>query len=375
MIYLLTFFSSALFFYLAENIRRKSIRSILAIIGILIPCVIAGCRDGTIGTDVMVYVVPVFDVAGRTDDIVLYAAYLFLQSLVEPLFYWMVYLIAQCTDNYHWVLFAIQVLMTVPAYFAFKKYQKLFGIPVWLAMLLWQLALFNGGLNVMRQGIAASFMFLAVAYMIEGRYRFFFSYILVAVGFHTTAVLGLGLLPMYLLIRQDTASTSYLRARQLIILALLLVVMVIASLLLVEMLIDTGVIKAGYSEYFSGGAYGSSKFTTYTTVIYLMYVIITLAHYPFLIRQRTEWLFFTVLSFIIWIGQFGTLVNAYIGRIVWYLYPLQILSLCIVGRCYRGSYRHVYTVLLTLLVLGFWFTRFVYVGIHSTYPYIFNPAE
>lgn len=54
--YVLMFGLSCLNFRLAYLLRKyKTIKIMFVLIGLLLPCVLAGARDNTIGTDVLVY--------------------------------------------------------------------------------------------------------------------------------------------------------------------------------------------------------------------------------------------------------------------------------------------------------------------------------
>ena len=55
MIYIVCFLISCSFFWLSEKSKSRFVRNGLAIIAILIPCILAGLRADTIGTDVAVY--------------------------------------------------------------------------------------------------------------------------------------------------------------------------------------------------------------------------------------------------------------------------------------------------------------------------------
>lgn len=375
MIYLLVFFASSFLFYLAENIREGYVRSGLNAIAVLLPCVLAGCRDYSVGTDVMVYAKPMFDTALKITDPVLYTAAWILNSIAcELLYYWMPWIIAQFSDNCHWLLFATQLLITVPTYFAIKKYQKFFAVDMWLAMLLWNILMYNNGLNAMRQMIAISFIFLACAYVMEKRWRFAIIYTVIAIGFHNTGLLGIGIFSLYYLLREDITSTSYQRTRQLLILVFFSAIFILLTIVGIQFLMNEGLIRPTYDAYFADGEYASNALSTTVISNFLLYLFLMLFHYHILIKCKVEWLFFTIVSFIIFVGQFSTLINQYLGRVFLYFFPFQVLGVSMIGRCYRGESRFIWHIALILMMLVYWYYRIVHMGATDSANYIFNPA-
>lgn len=376
MIYLLTFFISAFFFYLAENIREGHARSVINAVAVLLPCIVAGCRDYSVGIDVMIYAKPTFDAALGIDDPLYWAAYLLMiGSPNEPLYWWMPWIIAQFSDNAHWLLLATALLIIVPVYFAMKEYHKIFDVKIWLTMLMWYLVMYNQGLDQMRQSIAISFLFLAMAYLLEQRYRRFITFVVIATGFHSTGLIGIALFCLYRLLRQEITTTNYRRIKQLLILAVFSVLFLVMTIVTVQLLIDAGFLRSLYMDYYDNAHGYVGNFVGGTnTIIYMLYLGFAVLHYHILIKRRVEWLFFTVISFIIFVGQFTTLITAAFSRIFCYFYPYQVLSLCMLEYCYRGGSRALFRLMIVSLALAYWFYRIMIVGIHGTNVYIFDPS-
>lgn len=375
MIYLLVFFISSFLFYLAEHIRGKRLTVVLNTIAVLLPCVLAACRDYGVGTDIMTYAVPAFDSATSIEDPIVWGAILLADQHYEPLYWWMPWVLARFTENAHWLLFTTQLLITCPTYFALKKYKKLFHIDIWFAMLLWNFALYNLGLNLMRQSIAIALLFLAAAYLFEKRYRFFVIYMLIATGFHTTGLMGCSILYMYWLLRQEVTTNSYRRARQILILVGVSALFIAISVIAFQFLMSEGLLISHYKEYTPGGSQTNAMFRPGLIIAYLLYIFIMVFHYFILIRKRVEWLFFTVLSFVFFIGQFATLISADIWRLFWYFYPFQMLALCMVERCYHGLSRCIWLASIISCTLIYWYVRFISNNYGDTGVYIFSLAK
>lgn len=368
MIYLLTFFIASLFFYLGEHSRERYTRITLNTIAVLLPCVLAGCRDYSVGADIGTYALPTFDAALAIDDPLYWTAFMIVGS--ELLYWWLPWILARFTENGHWLLFATQLLITGPTYFALKKYKKLFAIDMWFAMLLWNLAMYNLSLNAMRQSIAISFVFLAMAYLIERQYRLVFTYMVIAFGFHNSGLFGIAIICLYWIVRQEITPTWVRRLRQLAILLVFSVVFTAASIAAFQLLMSYGVLKVGYSVYTMGTI--NTFFSVPRILAYLFYLVVALLHYPLLIRRRVEWLFFTVLSFIVLLGQAISAISADMWRLSWYFWPLQIVSLCMVGRCYQAVSRCVWLGVITSFAMLCWYVVFIAGDYGTTANYIFS---
>ena len=63
MIYIVFFLISCFLIWLSEKSPSRYIGKLLAFIAILLPCILAGMRADTIGTDVRVYVEPMYNAA------------------------------------------------------------------------------------------------------------------------------------------------------------------------------------------------------------------------------------------------------------------------------------------------------------------------
>ena len=83
--YILMFVLSCLNFRLAYLLRKyKTIKILFVLIGLLLPCVLAGARDNTIGTDVLVYGDAYLNYAQRYNSLSSFMNFDYLGG--EPLF-------------------------------------------------------------------------------------------------------------------------------------------------------------------------------------------------------------------------------------------------------------------------------------------------
>ena len=202
MIYIITFISSCVFLGLSEKSRSRYIKKLLVFIAILLPCILAGMRADTIGTDVKVYVEPLYNAAKQSTSFSSYMnqrwyviwRYMYV-SKFEIGFTTLVYLIVKFGGSLGTVLFFIHALIVAPIYFGLKRMDKKY--PIWLGMLVFYLMFYNTSLNMMRQWIAMAILFWGLSYLLTNKKKKYFIVVIVACLFHTSALMGFAIYFLY----------------------------------------------------------------------------------------------------------------------------------------------------------------------------------
>ena len=195
-IYLICFMISCLLLKIAEKSPQKLIYKILVGIALIIPCLLAGLRADTIGTDVKVYVEPMFELACSSQSFSDYLDMRWIASWtykyvkdIEIGFTVLVYCIAKIFGNLNVLLTCIEILIIIPFYKGISYFKK--EISVWLCMLTFYLINYNVTLNMMRQWIAMAFLLYGFRYIIEKKPLKFIIINLLAMTFHKSAIFGL----------------------------------------------------------------------------------------------------------------------------------------------------------------------------------------
>lgn len=154
-------------------------------------CITAALRSSLVGTDVKIYALPMYEYASWCSlPEMLSGRY---QGAVEPLFSVYVWMITKLFGNFELLLFFLQFAVIVPfAYTVCKLAPSRMGI----ALLLYGLVFFGFSLNIMRQGIAISLLCAAFALFFERRRGLPLLLVILASGFHQTAIVGLLLWPI-----------------------------------------------------------------------------------------------------------------------------------------------------------------------------------
>ena len=160
-IYISVFLSSTVFLYAGEKIKDKKLNRFLIVIGLLIPSIIAACRADSVGTDVLVYGKAFYTQAVSSSSFITYVISKVDSMFSDFGFYFLTYILSRFFKDYHIGFFVYAILVQVFFYIAFKRCKKLFNTPVWFAMLLINLFLYNISLNLMRQCIAVPIAFFA----------------------------------------------------------------------------------------------------------------------------------------------------------------------------------------------------------------------
>ena len=198
-IYLIAFMSTIGMTFIAENLfantnKKKNASYILAMafsgLALLIPCTLAAMRDISVGNDVMGYVYPNYIVAIKSSSFgeFLLLEYPKTEILFSVLLYW-----GGKLKNIGYIFFAIELLILLPLYYVLYKRRK--EASMTLGMMIYLFLFYNFGLSGMRQSIAMSFIMLAYYDIsINERFRAIF-WCIVAILFHTVALL---VIPIYL---------------------------------------------------------------------------------------------------------------------------------------------------------------------------------
>ena len=195
MIYIAVFLVSCIFFWLSEKCKSGFSKNFFAVIAILVPCILAGMRADTIGTDVKVYVEPLYNAAKQSTSFFSYMNqrwfYIWRYKYVydfEIGFILLVYLIEKIGGSIGLVLFFIHILVLSPIYLGLKRINKRY--PIWLGMLVFYMLFYNTSLNMMRQWIAMSILFYGLCYLLEHKKKKYFIVVIAACLFHTSALVG-----------------------------------------------------------------------------------------------------------------------------------------------------------------------------------------
>lgn len=321
-IYGTTFSVSSLFFSLANKYKRKKhLFFCFSILAIFILCIVAGVRKETVGTDVLVYAKPVFEIIKNQSSILCIFDY---GKSVEPGFLLLAYISSRFSKELPLFLFIIAAVQIIPIYcFAIKKREI---INPTMLVFSYMILFYNASFNIMRQCIAAGFVLLSYAYFEERKYINSFVLVLLGCFFHNSTIIAVAitLIAYYLFGKRKVRNILWkLIAISLILIAVLKMIPEIGTFL-----IEKGFVAVKYSSYiqiFSSLNSNSSYFfviNRYYLVELVCWIIFGIMGINICKSQATfqrfgAYLFNTEIAIIIYLLGFLLFRSSYLQRIGW----------------------------------------------------------
>lgn len=203
MIYLLVF---AMSIFIAAMACRSKIQIVhfLGLLCSIIPlCTLAGFRDETIGVDVLAY--PLQSLS-HTKGMPVSEIFLF-DGLLEPGYLFLAWLVNLYDGQLSTLLLLTQIIITLCFYIGFYRIRQY--VPIWLSIMLYCFLFYNMGLNMMRQSLGMSVVFLGFTFLLPDLGLFsnqkpkkqdiikYLSFVFIAFCFHKSAVVSVILLPIF----------------------------------------------------------------------------------------------------------------------------------------------------------------------------------
>ena len=194
--YLICFSLSCFLFWLGQNLKHghsELFRWFIYGVALLIPITLAGVRDLSVGTDVLIYSYPAFKEACTVPNTGAFSAS--YDSWLGAGFLNLNFAISRITNNYHVFLFLFMTLQISFVFFGIYKWRDKF--PIWLGMFAYYTFFFNQSLNQMRQILALSIAFFGIKYIFKRKILYFAIWVLLGSLFHKSVLLMLLFYPMF----------------------------------------------------------------------------------------------------------------------------------------------------------------------------------
>lgn len=372
LVYLLIFLISgslaALGGHFWRSERGRFLGSALLAFAVLLPSVVAGCRDFTIGTDTNSYVRRLFVAALSARDI----SQFFSDQIgqYEPGYLLLTFASAHVSDDMHLLLFVVEAIILSTMMVAIVKASN--GNGLGAAFCAYLILHYNESLNIVRQSLAVAFVMLAVSYLLKRQYARYALSILVATSFHSSGIIGLVFLIIQLLVgRSDTLQQRHdllnTKVSSLCINAALLIAPIAFSIAfqpIMDLLISWGIVSDKYEIYL----------TDYSTGVTPLLLAVYAVSFLILYLKRKEFGHsrFLVISYAYGVILFLlTGISQHLWRLGTYFSATISLSL---AQFQSGTRWEAYrTWAAKLVVIGLslfmWYVQIVVWGNHDTYPY------
>lgn len=155
---------------------------------------VAGLRTIDIGTDIQVYGRGAFKAATSSQSMLSYITAMDARYGIEHGYDILNFLVSRFTDNINIFLFILSLVTLIPFVLGALSFRRTFSIPIWIQLgVFWGLN-YGGTLNIMRQSVSMSIVYLAVAILLSKRghnVRNYFLLLILAFEFHRTAVIAI----------------------------------------------------------------------------------------------------------------------------------------------------------------------------------------
>ena len=392
MIYLVCFFTSALCFRFSEsllkhkktafwfttgkaliNIPKKehsfktkitmsqALSGIFALLGLLIPSILAGVRDFSIGTDITVYGNAWFERAHHI-GLLKYLRWA-VTSSIGLIYALLNYIVGLFTEDAHIFYFILMLVELTLVYKAVTYFRDKLSVP--LAMLVYYFLFYNTTLNILRQSLALAIMAVAIANLARNRNKQFLLFWLIASLAHSSALLMIVLFPIKIYSLQKEK-----RFHTLVLFSVTSVTMILYSQIL-GLLIHFGILSERYAVYLGDIAAGGRM--TRTAFFFIITILLLIGYPAFEKSYRKEIVLInstiisSALTLILFFG------NNQIIRIAYYfdlslLFILPMLNRIIVFDFFEKKAKWLHIPILILLFV-YWLITVVVQRGGETYPF------
>lgn len=374
-IYIVCFIFSLIFSY---GYEKSNIKLLMAI-SLFFPVAIAAFRADIIGTDVQVYARQLYNIAinSKNFDEFLnmkwYAIWRFKEVSEFELGYTILVYLSAKLKSFAFLLGCTQFLTIFPLYLSLNRYKNRYKYIVTIGLSIYYLLFFNMSLNMMRQWIAMTMIMLAYVHLKDSKYVQSTIIFIIAVLFHRTAIIGLGVLITYVLLRKNKREIflkfSTKRYNLNIVIFITIMTLLITTVLSnsFRMMLTNLLGLSDYSTYVNG-AVAISINQIYTDIpVLLLFLMIW--------KRRKNIEDYTFLTFCVFsnivLSQLSS-VMAYSSRIVLYISVFKMLIVPIYLNNLQGRLKKIITLILILLFYSiYWYYTYVIKGTDATVPYVF----
>lgn len=369
MIYYIIFGISVFFAYFSDKVElgdhnrkicnKKNIFILFSVIPLIL---LATFREVSIGTDVKVYIVPTFKLACKADS---YSEFMDIQSY-EFLYATINYLIAQITHNIQWLFCVLEIMMLVPTYY-FIYYHKQQQISVPISIFCFCFLYYAYTYNTVRQYLAMACIMVAFTFMDRRSYIKAYIFIIIALGFHTSAVVCV-VFPILHWLLTNRRAYKY---RKSLIISIVIVVYLIALNYAFFFRQIGAYLPFIPKRYLSNDyMFNHAADIPYANIaISILAIIVSAAVY---VKSKSDYdLWLMVLCIIAFAGNIIAIRAVFTQRIFWYL---QIYYIVVLG---KGSslfiknviYKYIYCAMIFAMGIIYWLFTYVLGKAALIYPY------
>ena len=367
-------YGKKIYFQISQRRYPSVLCMILSIPIVLLPCILAGIRDKSVGVDVTVYAESAFKQMSCAHSL---ATAMRVGNEYEPGYRILIYLAHQLSPKLGSLLFLTELMTILPIYIvAWRRSPR---ISITSSMFIYLLFFYCATFNIMRQSIAAAFLLLAFQLLEERKYLYSIIFSYVAISFHNSTFIGIAVYIMILFLVKKKSYKQLLMYLPMIIGGCIAVYMTCTIAL--KILIDHKLVPERYQTYlnvFSGKSMGKQYYFNlllddyYAFFCRFMVFIVLIMLGKKMIKKNNNaakyWLSY-VISFSIYAVFLLLMHTTYGMRIVWMIEFSLILALPeLMASTRKLSLKYFSIIMVSIL----YFTGFVVFGWHGILPLKFS---
>lgn len=361
LVYIICFVITIFLTFCAEKCfkgKKKYLGIIFSIFVILVPSIVAGLRDYSVGTDVQVYVIRTFNLATNSSSL----ANFLDQYNVDIGYTIFNYIVALFTKNPQWILFMTQAVICSLVYIL--AYKERNNISMTMFMMIYLLTMFNQSLNIARQSMAIAFTIFSYKYLKERKIVKYSICMVLATCFHSTAILAL---PMYFI--NILVNSKAKKRYQVLIILLLVLVIAFFEDVLRFVIYDLHLLSERYLYYL--GDSSDSQISMFQVVYRIVLIVIVVMNKK-RIDEKTYNLVFTLLIINL-LTYILNSVTMYAGRISYYYGEIAILiSISAISNNWKKrENKNFFNILMTIFFVTNFIVQYIIGNSGETYPYKF----
>lgn len=364
--YLLIFGISTGLLFCSEKIQNKFLKKLLIITALLIPSILAGLRDYSIGNDVLLYGNGWFERSCNYSSL-----FRFIKNASDysiGIGYATVnWIVSRFTDNPHYFYFFYELLQLSILYFALQPFKESISLPY--AFLVYFFCYYNDSLNILRQIMAIILVLFSYKYVVTKKPIKFVFILALAISFHTSGIIGILLYPL-----SWAVENKYLRQAAKIAIIGASLFFIAGYEYITELIFNSGILSLiKYSHYMSASQVGGRFIRlTYWGILLLCILWMRRKSENGIDNYRTLEIYMvisTIMSFVTFLGSTWIVRATYyfdIFQVILIPYLASQLSIRVKISKKDGGYA-----ILLIIVFIQWLITFVIRNGAATYPYMF----
>lgn len=360
-IYIIVFSTSVLLLLLNEHIQEKNVKRLLVVIALLLPSIVAGVRDYTIGTDIQTYGNYWFEMARSSNNYLKFVQYANWSS-IGPGYSTLNFLVSRFTENAHWFYFILNLIANILVYLGLKKNQDICNVSIGMAV--YYFVFWGIFLNALRQSIALAIIFFSYSYLRRQKFIKFLVGVLIAMTFHNTAIISVVALPVHIAINGKG------RQKIRLLVVALSTIFILFSWQIFRIAVNLGIISARYETYLNDGNSGGGGFiriALYGGIMVLLWIFAKRQDKSF---ELNDYRMFTLYSLLLSSLSF---IQSQSVRIAHYydMYLIYTISYLYIHARIKEKDKRIFYCTIFILFLIYWLFVFVYRKSDQIVPYVF----